>query len=268
MENHPFRYDIDYVMDGITHFEDFIDSSFYLIEGKDKALLIDTGCGGGNVMRLASAFTKKPIECAVTHAHGDHYLHASEFEKVYMHRADIEPLDEMIAMFGASEEYPISADMFTPLEDGSVIDLGGFGVRTLLIPGHTAGSVIFVDEGHKAVFTGDAIGSGRGVWMQLPRCTTVSQYKKDLLHLATNLYPYRDYLFLGGHFRQAGQPGTPEHNPVSMRMVEEMIHLCDDLLAGRAQDELYDMDRSFGDERAHIASRGTATMVYLPSNVK
>ena len=62
MENHPFKYDIDFIEPGVVHFEDNIDSSFYLIEGQDKALLIDTGCGGGNVHRLASAFTDKPID--------------------------------------------------------------------------------------------------------------------------------------------------------------------------------------------------------------
>ena len=86
MENHPFNYDIDYIQPGVVHFEDNIDSSFYLIEGRDKALLIDTGCGGGNIHRLASAFTDKPIELAVTHDHGDHDAHAMEFSKVYTAR--------------------------------------------------------------------------------------------------------------------------------------------------------------------------------------
>ena len=90
MENHPLHYDIDAIGQDIVHFEDFIDSSFYLIQGADRALLIDTGCGGGNVRRLASAFTDKEIDLAVTHAHGDHDAHAGEFDRVYMHRADIE----------------------------------------------------------------------------------------------------------------------------------------------------------------------------------
>ncbi len=268
MENHPFHYDIDVAAAGVVHFEDFIDSSFYLIEGADKALLIDTGCGGGNVRRLASAFTDKPLELAVTHAHGDHDAHAAEFDKVYMHRADILQLEEMQARFRVPEEERLHASLFTPLEDGSVIDMGDYVVRTLALPGHTVGSVLFVDEGHKVVFTGDAVGSGVGVWMQLPGCSTVSQYKADLLRLLTALYPYREYLFLGGHFRQAGQPGTPQYNPVCFRMVEDMVRLCDQMLSGRFQDELYDSDKSFGDERAHIASFGTAQMVYLPSRVR
>ena len=135
-------------------------------------------------------------------------------------------------------------------------------MRTLHIPGHTPGSVAFVDEAHKAVFTGDAIGSGVGVWMQLPGCCTVSEYKAALLHFATELYPYRDYRFLGGHYRQADPPYSKAHNPVCMQMVEDMIRLCDEMLAGRAQDAVF-AGRAFGDEQPHIASCGTAAMVYI-----
>ena len=38
MENHPLHYDIDAIGQDIVHFEDFIDSSFYLIQGADRAL--------------------------------------------------------------------------------------------------------------------------------------------------------------------------------------------------------------------------------------
>lgn len=266
MENHPLHYDIDAIGQDIVHFEDFIDSSFYLIQGADRALLIDTGCGGGNVRRLASAFTDKEIDLAVTHAHGDHDAHAGEFDRVYMHRADIEL--RRAAQLCAPAEKRLDVDRFLALEDGALLDLGGGAVvRTLHIPGHTPGSVAFVDEAHKAVFTGDAIGSGMGVWMQLPGCCTVSEYKAALLHFATELYPYRDYRFLGGHYRQADPPYSKAHNPVCMQMVEDMIRLCDEMLAGRAQDAVF-AGRAFGDEQPHIASCGTAAMVYLPSRVR
>lgn len=267
MENHPFKIDIDYIQPGVVHFEDNIDSSFYLIEGRDKALLIDTGCGGGNIHHLASAFTDKPIELAVTHDHGDHDAHAMEFSKVYMHRADIDGMREKQERFRIPENKRLDPAHFTPVEDGSVIPLGDSVVRVLHIPGHTAGSVVFVDEGRKVVFTGDAIGSGVGVWMQLPGCSSVDEYRLALKHLLTELYPYRNYLYLGGHFRQGGTPGTASYNPVTYRMAEDMTTLCDRMLSGSAEDALYDSDKSFGPERAHIATYGTASMVYLPSQV-
>ena len=98
----------------------------------------------------------------------------------------------------------------------------------------------------------------------VPRWTnTVWHFK----HLLTELYPYRNYLYLGGHFRQGGTPGTASYNPVTYRMAEDMTTLCDRMLSGSAEDALYDSDKSFGPERAHIATYGTASMVYLPSQV-
>ncbi len=79
-------------------------------------------------------------------------------------------LEEMNRIFEVPEEEQLHAEQFTPVSGGDVIELGGCPVRVLEMPGHTPGSVIFVDEGHKVVFTGDAVGSGVGVWMQLPNC--------------------------------------------------------------------------------------------------
>ena len=268
MENHPFKYDIDFIEPGVVHFEDNIDSSFYLIEGQDKALLIDTGCGGGNVHRLASAFTDKPIELAVTHAHGDHDAHAAEFSVAYMHPADIAQLEEMNRIFEVPEDEQLHAEQFTPVSGGDAIELGDCTVRVLEMAGHTPGSVIFVDEGHRVVFTGDAVGSGVGVWMQLRNCCCISQYRKNLLALLDQLAPYRDYLYLGGHYRQAGEPGSPSFNPVTPRMIEDLVTVCDELLAGKAKVEEYAPAGRFGEEITYIAYHGAAALVYLPSYVK
>jgi glyoxylase-like metal-dependent hydrolase (beta-lactamase superfamily II) len=49
---------------------------------------------------------------------------------------------------------------------GESLDLGG-GTRmnTMEVPGHTKHSTLFFLEGKDLVFTGDAIGSGSGVWL-------------------------------------------------------------------------------------------------------
>lgn len=269
MANHPLKYDIDYIEQGAVHFEDYIDASFYLIEGDEKAMLIDTGCGGGNVRRLASAFTDKPMVLAVTHAHGDHDAHANEFETAYLHVADIDRLEEMNRHFGVSEEEALHAQDFVAIRGGDVIDLGNCPVRVFEMPGHTPGSVVFVDEKHRLVFTGDAIGSGVGVWMQLRGCPCLSQYRKDLEKLKTELEPYREYTFLGGHYRQGGTPGTPDYHPASYRMLEDLVTLCDLVLSGEIKGTEYaPVGRFADDEVTLIASYGEAALVYLPSYVK
>ena len=69
--------------------EDYNNDSMYLVEGKEKALLIDTGLGGGNVKKMAESLTSLPVELAVTHAHIDHLLSGDVFEKYYMSKKDV-----------------------------------------------------------------------------------------------------------------------------------------------------------------------------------
>ena len=54
----------------------------------------------------------------------------------------------------------------------SVISLGGTELTICQAPGHTPGSVVVLETKQNYLFTGDAIGSGCGVWMQVPGGTS------------------------------------------------------------------------------------------------
>lgn len=58
--------------------------NMYLLEGDEKALLIDTGYGVGNLRAYVENLTDKPIVVANTHYHPDHAAGNGEFEQVYM----------------------------------------------------------------------------------------------------------------------------------------------------------------------------------------
>ena len=60
------RYEIEFICPGVFYMEDYNNDSMYLVEGKEKALLIDTGLGGGNVRKMAESLTSLPVELAVT----------------------------------------------------------------------------------------------------------------------------------------------------------------------------------------------------------
>ena len=63
------RYEIEFICPGVFYMEDYNNDSMYLVEGKEKALLIDTGLGGGNVRKMAESLTSLPVELAVTHGY-------------------------------------------------------------------------------------------------------------------------------------------------------------------------------------------------------
>ena len=56
----------------------------YLIEGEEKAVLVDTCLGVGHLRKFVETLTEKPITVILTHGHVDHALGAPEFDEVYM----------------------------------------------------------------------------------------------------------------------------------------------------------------------------------------
>ena len=54
----------------------------YLIEGEEKAVLVDTCLGVGHLRRFVETLTEKPITVILTHGHVDHALGAPEFDEV------------------------------------------------------------------------------------------------------------------------------------------------------------------------------------------
>ena len=66
------------------------DSSFYVVEGAERAAVIDTGITpGGRVMPTVRSLTDKPPVLILTHAHIDHMHHMDEFEEVYLCHEDL-----------------------------------------------------------------------------------------------------------------------------------------------------------------------------------
>ena len=62
--------------------------AMFLLEGDEKALLIDTGTGVFDIPELVRQLTNKPVMVALTHGHIDHAGGMNQFEEVYLHPAD------------------------------------------------------------------------------------------------------------------------------------------------------------------------------------
>ena len=142
-------------------------SDMYLIVGTDRALLIDlsnpVSWHEGAYTSLATLVHERigdrPLYISATHRHGDHLGMLPAF------------LDDPRVMFWFSREEFADLDLLP--EDateyfmaGQALDLGGgIVVDTLELPGHTPHSVLFHLKNQHLLFTGDAMGSGSGVWL-------------------------------------------------------------------------------------------------------
>ena len=157
-------------------------SDMYLIVGRSKALLIDLS---NNVQwaenavealrSLVNEYSKgHELIITITHNHSDHLgmLHAF---------ADDTDVSFWVpgAEFSNQNQFPRGRT--TLFDENALIDLDGTIVKTLKVEGHTTGSTIFFVDGKDIVFTGDAIGSGSGVWIFTAE--SFAQYKKGIERL-------------------------------------------------------------------------------------
>ena len=123
---------------------------FFLLEGSEKALMIDSGMTTSNALDIVKELTDKPIELMNTHADRDHTAGNGAFEKTYMH-----PAEE-----GNYSEKAGDSAKIVPINDGDVIDLGNRPLQIIHIPGHTPGSIAILDINGRILFSGDSVQNG------------------------------------------------------------------------------------------------------------
>ena len=255
----PGEFHIETIRPNVILIDDCTDSSAYLILGTHTALLVDTGMGGDNFPEVVRSLTDLPITLFITHAHPDHHRYAASFAPVYLHQKDYDILTPM-----RNEVDPLTPDasVFTPVEEGFRIDLGGATAIVYWVGGHTPGSAAVVIPEYEIVCTGDAFGSGVGVWMQVPFALNMAEYRDMMAHYLDVCAYTRDYLYLGGHIKQS------EHNPLCYQLVGDMYSLAWRLLERHPEQITRpSRGRAFTDEQPMGAAFRTASMVYLNSQL-
>ena len=141
----------------------------YLICGKTSALLLDTGFGSAGAMEAVKTLYTGPVQLAHTHAHFDHVGGDRAFSRVFAHPAE---WPDIIQQTGIAEE------ALSPLKEGDVFDLGGRSITVIETPGHTKGSLSFLDKQNRLFFTGDNV-SDATVYICLPGAD-LDEYEKSL----------------------------------------------------------------------------------------
>lgn len=123
----------------------------FLLEGAEKAVLIDTCASSNEARALAESVTDKPVILVNTHGDGDHVAGNGEFESFYMGKADYEGCN-------VAARFPESR--LIDIEDGDIIDAGERPLLMIAIPGHTRGSVAILDVNARVLYTGDSVQDG------------------------------------------------------------------------------------------------------------
>lgn len=235
-------YNAEKVNEHITAIRSLTGEILYLIEGEERAALIDTCLGVGHLKEFTAALTQKPIIVLLTHGHVDHALGAPEFDRVYMNKKDIEvykamaPLEERKGYMRAGlpdgvfdqiqeEDFvpPAPEKEFWDLEDGMVFDLGGIHIEAAAYPGHTQGSMAFLVQEERVLILGDACNNS--TFLFVPGSDTVEKYRDTTVRVAEKTKGRYDRVFISHQQMETGRD-----------IMENMISLCSEIMEGNADD--------------------------------
>jgi glyoxylase-like metal-dependent hydrolase (beta-lactamase superfamily II) len=149
------------------------DSNISYIKSGDHEILVDTGTGLyasslDKDLQTQGSSLESITDVVLTHCHIDHIggvipLLERGFPKLYLHKAEAEPINNgdmshtLGNTFGADLP-PFKIDVM--LEEGDVIDFGDVKLQVFHTPGHSEGSIVMQVEGSGILFTGDTLFPG------------------------------------------------------------------------------------------------------------
>jgi glyoxylase-like metal-dependent hydrolase (beta-lactamase superfamily II) len=211
----------------------------YLVEGARDVAVIDAGMGFANFKALADTLSDREPIALLTHAHWDHVGDAHLYERVLVHAAEADDLRagttnrQLQHWFDARHlfnvEYPPETDPQTRcipgveptglLAEGDVIELGERPLEVLYTPGHSVGSVSFIDRNHRAIFTGDAVYGGT---LLINFGGTDPQAYRETFRKLAALAPEIDHVY-GAHMDA----------PMDARLLPRVYETYEEIVAGK-----------------------------------
>lgn len=165
-----------YVFHEPRHYEGTIVN---LVIGEQKAALIDTGCGIGNLRTVVETITDKPVMVINTHTHADHLGSNRQFDEIAMFD---HPLSRQVSENGIDhrilEKEILAENLVTPpwpsgfdrsafsiprfhvshwLKHGERFDFDGKELEVIHTPGEAPDHICLLDRTDRILFCGDIL---------------------------------------------------------------------------------------------------------------
>jgi glyoxylase-like metal-dependent hydrolase (beta-lactamase superfamily II) len=221
------------------------DVASYLVLGTERALLIDTGMGVGDIRAVVEEVTALPVAVVNSHSHWDHIGGNWRFADLAIHRAEADrlpagvPAERMRRAFADEHlrgPLPAGVDRdalaippsraTTILAGGEAFELGGRRLEVLHTPGHSPGGIVLLDRAGGWLFSTDVAYPGP-LYAHIADAD-LDDYRRSLRFLAS-LAPTLMVVF-------------PSHNASAMEaaLLPAMADALDAIAGGRAADEVGD----------------------------
>jgi glyoxylase-like metal-dependent hydrolase (beta-lactamase superfamily II) len=220
----------------------------YLVVGSERALLIDTGMGVGDIRRIVKSITDLPLIVVNSHSHWDHVGGNWRFSDIAIHAAEAanlgDPtLTEKLQRACAPEHLKgplppgVTPDSLsipatsptTLVYGGERFELGNRTFEVLHLPGHAPGLLAFFDRRSGTLISTDVVYPGP-LYAQSDDCD-LDAYLASLDRLVELLPVVVDVL--------------PSHSGDTMppAMIQDMRDAMAEVMAGRTP-EVVDFDKA------------------------
>jgi glyoxylase-like metal-dependent hydrolase (beta-lactamase superfamily II) len=239
----------------------------YLVEGNQKAMLVDTGMGIGDLFNEISAITNLPLIVVNTHGHPDHAGGNPNFSEVWLSSKDLSIMRSMcsdkyrvkdLKSFNEEQSHvyqslikmiPYKEVLIHSIYNGQIFDLGNRQFEVVEMPGHTPGCVGFLNKQEKIFFTGDTIVK-TPVWLYLDHSLPFHVYLQTL-HAVQDRENEFDTIL-------------PGHNPTPLgkEIFHQILQCAEEIHNHRGIGEL---TATFAGE-GHLWRFEDASIIYNPEN--
>ena len=151
-------------------FNPFSENTYILYDDTKECVIIDPGCSTEDERKELVGFIQdenlKPVRLLNTHCHIDHVFGNSFVAKKYnlgleIHKKDLEvlhSLPQVSHLYGLNAEESVEPSTF--LEEGDKITFGNSVLEIVFTPGHSPGSICFINQEGKFVIGGDVLFYG------------------------------------------------------------------------------------------------------------
>lgn len=205
----------------------------YLIVGEQKALLWDSGTGIGDMKQLVSELTDKEVMVLNSHCHFDHIGGNHQFEDVVVfdHPDMIHVMEQGIHQDVLDEQLgPDTYSYRSPIEyhkvvhrrcsyrtctENTVFDLGRRRWKVIHTPGHSADSIMLVNEEEKILMTGDTY------YPATLYCFQQSMFDEYVSTMKTCAEKYSDYVLLTSHNEPVREGSELQKTACFLEMIQK-----------------------------------------------
>jgi len=190
----------------------FLRANLFLVRGRDRDLLVDSGLGLASLREGVAELFERPVVAVATHRHFDHTGGLHEFDEVVVHRDDADAVTNAEGFASLRiEDYPpeelsgyeappslltalprdgfdVASYAVTPVtptrvvDDGDVVDVGDRRFEVLHLPGHTPGEIGLWEAETRTLFSGDCVYESGVLLDDLPE-SDIPAYVRSMVRL-------------------------------------------------------------------------------------